>query len=121
MRMSVLVMHSSFEMDSLSREGSDTQGCVSCVYGFSTDGRLCLKLALFADKILSMMGEGTFGRVLECWDRKTKVTVAVKVIRSVPKYREAAMIEVCRSPTHRSSFLLFKKQRKSQDSLCASM
>jgi serine/threonine protein kinase len=48
-----------------------------------------------ADKILSMMGEGTFGRVLECWDRKTKVTVAIKVIRSVPKYREAAMIEVC--------------------------
>ena len=47
-----------------------------------------------ADKILSLMGEGTFGRVLECWDRKKKLTVAVKVIRSVPKYREAAMIEV---------------------------
>jgi S-ribosylhomocysteine lyase LuxS involved in autoinducer biosynthesis len=47
-----------------------------------------------ADKILSLMGEGTFGRVLECWDRKRKETVAIKVIRSVPKYREAAMIEV---------------------------
>ena len=26
-----------------------------------------------SDKILSKMGEGTFGRVLECWDRKHKV------------------------------------------------
>jgi hypothetical protein len=40
------------------------------------------------------MGEGTFGRVLECWDRKRKLIVAVKVIRNVPKYRDAAMIEV---------------------------
>lgn len=46
------------------------------------------------------MGEGTFGRVLECWDRKKKLTVAVKVIRSVPKYREAAMIEVRRLAPH---------------------
>jgi dual-specificity kinase len=44
-----------------------------------------------------MIGEGTFGRVLECWDRQTRTIVAVKVIRSVPKYRDAAMIEVCSS------------------------
>lgn len=43
------------------------------------------------------MGEGTFGRVLECWDRHLRVIVAIKVIRSVPKYRDAAMIEVCHS------------------------
>ncbi|EFJ20930.1 hypothetical protein SELMODRAFT_176785 [Selaginella moellendorffii] len=40
------------------------------------------------------MGEGTFGRVLECWDRKYQEFVAVKVIRNVPKYREAALIEI---------------------------
>ncbi|KAM7459406.1 hypothetical protein LguiA_036400 [Lonicera macranthoides] len=45
-------------------------------------------------KILSKMGEGTFGRVLECWDRQTREYVAVKVIRSIRKYRDAAMIEV---------------------------
>lgn len=55
-----------------------------------------------ADKILSLMGEGTFGRVLECWDREQRDTVAVKVIRSVPKYRDAAMIEV-RAPTRSRS------------------
>ena len=37
---------------------------------------------------------GTFGRVLECWDRNTKDYVAVKIVRNVDKYRHAAMIEV---------------------------
>ncbi|KAI5586459.1 serine/threonine-protein kinase AFC3 isoform X2 [Populus trichocarpa] len=45
-------------------------------------------------KILSKMGEGTFGRVLECWDRQTREYVAIKVVRSIHKYRDAAMIEV---------------------------
>nr|XP_023902284.1 serine/threonine-protein kinase AFC3-like [Quercus suber] len=45
-------------------------------------------------KILSKMGEGTFGRVLECWDRQTREYVAIKVVRSIRKYRNAAMIEV---------------------------
>ncbi|XP_011019686.1 PREDICTED: serine/threonine-protein kinase AFC3 [Populus euphratica] len=45
-------------------------------------------------KILSKMGEGTFGRVLECWDRQRREYVAIKVVRSIHKYRDAAMIEV---------------------------
>ncbi|EPS65327.1 hypothetical protein M569_09450, partial [Genlisea aurea] len=45
-------------------------------------------------KILSKMGEGTFGQVLECLDHERKEMVAVKVVRSIPKYREAAMIEI---------------------------
>ncbi|MCO5585838.1 hypothetical protein L7F22_039771 [Adiantum nelumboides] len=45
-------------------------------------------------KILSKMGEGTFGRVLECWDREEQDYVAIKVIRNVQKYRDAAMIEI---------------------------
>ncbi|KAL2517678.1 Serine/threonine-protein kinase AFC3 [Abeliophyllum distichum] len=45
-------------------------------------------------KILSKMGEGTFGRVLECWDRQTREYVAIKVVRSIQKYRDAAMIEI---------------------------
>ena len=49
---------------------------------------------VFTDKILSKMGEGTFGRVLECWDRKKKDYCAIKVVRAIRKYRDAAMIEV---------------------------
>lgn len=45
-------------------------------------------------KILSKMGEGTFGRVLECWDRKNKSYVAIKIVRNVEKYRDAAIIEL---------------------------
>ncbi|CAM6095379.1 unnamed protein product [Calypogeia fissa] len=45
-------------------------------------------------KIISKMGEGTFGRVLECWDREAQEYVAIKVIRNVQKYRDAAMIEI---------------------------
>ncbi|XP_071910425.1 serine/threonine-protein kinase AFC1-like isoform X1 [Coffea arabica] len=45
-------------------------------------------------RILSKMGEGTFGQVLECLDNERKEIVAIKVVRSVHKYREAAMIEI---------------------------
>ncbi|KAH7528353.1 hypothetical protein FEM48_Zijuj05G0063600 [Ziziphus jujuba var. spinosa] len=45
-------------------------------------------------KIQGKMGEGTFGQVLECWDREKKEMVAIKVVRGIKKYREAAMIEI---------------------------
>jgi len=45
-------------------------------------------------KILSKMGEGTFGQVLECLDLEKTEKVAIKIIRSLQKYREAAMIEI---------------------------
>ncbi|GAA0138613.1 non-receptor serine/threonine protein kinase [Lithospermum erythrorhizon] len=45
-------------------------------------------------KIHAKMGEGTFGQVLECWDRQRKEMVAIKIVRGVSKYREAAMIEI---------------------------
>lgn len=45
-------------------------------------------------RILSKMGEGTFGQVLECLDNERKEIVAIKVVRSIYKYREAAMIEI---------------------------
>uniref|UniRef100_A0A1D1YFY2 Serine/threonine-protein kinase AFC2 n=1 Tax=Anthurium amnicola TaxID=1678845 RepID=A0A1D1YFY2_9ARAE len=45
-------------------------------------------------KIYGKMGEGTFGQVLECWDRERKEMVAIKVVRGIKKYRDAAMIEI---------------------------
>ncbi|XP_074286357.1 serine/threonine-protein kinase AFC3-like isoform X2 [Silene latifolia] len=45
-------------------------------------------------KILSKMGEGTFGQVLECLDRQTQESVAIKVVRSNSRYRGGAMIEI---------------------------
>ena len=45
-------------------------------------------------KIFSSLGEGTFGKVIECWDRVRKKYVAIKIIRNVPKYHIAGMIEL---------------------------
>ncbi|KAE8771225.1 serine/threonine-protein kinase AFC2-like [Hordeum vulgare] len=45
-------------------------------------------------KIYRKMGEGTFGQVLECWDRERKEMVAIKIVRAVNKYSDAAMIEI---------------------------
>lgn len=45
-------------------------------------------------KIMRKFGEGTFGRVMECWDRRRSGYVAIKVIRAVDKYRDAAMVEL---------------------------
>ena len=38
---------------------------------------------LLADKIMRKFGEGTFGQVLECWDRRRKDFVALKIIRNI--------------------------------------
>lgn len=45
-------------------------------------------------KILAKIGEGTFGRVFECWDRVERSCVALKVIKSIEKYRQAALLEI---------------------------
>lgn len=45
-------------------------------------------------KILSDLGEGTFGKVVECWDRREERRVAIKIVRSISKYQEAARLEI---------------------------
>merc|ERR1719456_226696 len=37
-------------------------------------------------KILDLVGEGTFAKVVEAWDRKRRVYVAVKIVRAIEKY-----------------------------------
>ncbi|KAJ2723015.1 serine threonine protein kinase CMGC group [Coemansia sp. Benny D115] len=45
-------------------------------------------------KIRRLLGQGTFGKVMECEDAATGRLVAIKVIRAVPKYRDAAKTEI---------------------------
>lgn len=49
---------------------------------------------MFQDKIVRVLGQGTFGKVVRCYDRLKKEYCAIKVIRAVQKYREASMIEL---------------------------
>ncbi|KAI0032520.1 CMGC CLK protein kinase [Vararia minispora EC-137] len=44
--------------------------------------------------IVRLLGQGTFGKVVECLDNQTGQRVAVKVIRAIQKYRDASKIEV---------------------------
>ncbi|KAK3699575.1 hypothetical protein QZH41_014276, partial [Actinostola sp. cb2023] len=45
-------------------------------------------------EVSCLLGEGTFGKVLQCYDKKTGDLVAVKVIKNIEKYREAAKLEI---------------------------
>lgn len=45
------------------------------------------------DKIIRLLGQGTFGKVVECFDRDTGKYCAIKIIRAVQKYRDASKIE----------------------------
>ncbi|EEP78086.1 serine/threonine-protein kinase AFC2 [Uncinocarpus reesii 1704] len=44
--------------------------------------------------IIKLLGQGTFGKVVEAFDRQKKTRCAVKIIRSVQKYRDASRIEL---------------------------
>ena len=46
------------------------------------------------DSIVRLLGQGTFGKVVQAWDRKRQSEVAIKIIRSVQKYRDASRIEL---------------------------
>lgn len=46
------------------------------------------------DSIIKLLGQGTFGKVVEAYDRQRKTRCAVKIIRSIQKYRDASRIEL---------------------------
>ena len=45
-------------------------------------------------EILSTLGEGTFGKVARVRDLETNTHVALKIIKNIHKYREAAKLEI---------------------------
>ncbi|KAF2396296.1 dual specificity tyrosine-phosphorylation-regulated kinase 3 [Trichodelitschia bisporula] len=45
-------------------------------------------------KITRLLGQGTFGKVVEAYDRVNRTNCAIKIIRSVQKYRDASRIEL---------------------------
>ncbi|RDB25581.1 Dual specificity protein kinase lkh1 [Hypsizygus marmoreus] len=45
-------------------------------------------------RTVRLLGQGTFGKVVEAFDTETNTRVAIKIIRAIPKYRDASKIEV---------------------------
>ncbi|KAF2431405.1 kinase-like protein [Tothia fuscella] len=45
-------------------------------------------------QIVRLLGQGTFGKVVEAYDKTKKTRCAIKIIRSVQKYRDASRIEL---------------------------
>ncbi|KAI3645779.1 hypothetical protein MP228_008707 [Amoeboaphelidium protococcarum] len=45
-------------------------------------------------KIVKLLGQGTYGKVVEALDKDTQGRVAIKIIKAIPKYREAAKMEL---------------------------
>jgi len=62
----------------------DSKGEFAWVAGHYISNRYCIH---------SELGKGTFGLVLECWDKKRSRLVAVKVVRAIKRYIESAETE----------------------------
>lgn len=45
-------------------------------------------------QVVRLLGQGTFGKVVQAKDRRKNTHVAIKIIRSVQKYRDASRIEL---------------------------
>ncbi|KAJ3270623.1 dual specificity protein kinase kns1 [Terramyces sp. JEL0728] len=44
--------------------------------------------------IIQLLGQGTFGKVVEAYDNQTNTKCAIKIIKSVQKYIDASKIEI---------------------------
>ncbi|KAI9735316.1 MAG: dual specificity protein kinase kns1 [Claussenomyces sp. TS43310] len=60
----------------------------------SQDEPSWLHADILPDQVTRLLGQGTFGKVVQARDRKRGNAVAIKIIRSVQKYRDASRIEL---------------------------
>ncbi|XP_041361818.1 uncharacterized protein LOC121377793 isoform X2 [Gigantopelta aegis] len=89
----------SFSSASRSKSGPDQEGTERAPSVVDDeDGHLIYRqgdLLQARYEIVSTLGEGTFGKVVECKDlQRVPERVALKVIKNVEKYREAAKLEI---------------------------
>ena len=55
-----------------------------------SEWQTCLSI----DQIETTLGEGTFGKVVACRDHQTNKKYAIKIIKNIARYREAARLEL---------------------------
>lgn len=47
-----------------------------------------------ADQMQETLGQGTYGKVVKCYDHVRRTYCAIKIIRAIQKYREASQTEI---------------------------
>ena len=45
-------------------------------------------------EILSLLGKGSFGQVVKCYDHKLKINIALKIIRNKSRFEKQGLVEV---------------------------
>ncbi|KAI7901912.1 uncharacterized protein BX663DRAFT_512802 [Cokeromyces recurvatus] len=69
-----------------------------CNYGYDDErGDYLVQIRDHLDyryEVLELMGKGSFGQVLKCFDHRTSQTVAVKIIRNKKRFHTQALVEV---------------------------
>ena len=60
----------------------------------SREGNASAKIADSSYRIISSLGSGTFGQVLQCEDLKTHKRVAIKILKNNPRYFRQGMLEI---------------------------
>lgn len=69
-----------------------------CNYGYDDErGDYLIQIRDHLDyryEVLEIMGKGSFGQVLKCFDHKTGQTVAIKIIRNKKRFHAQALVEV---------------------------
>uniref|UniRef100_A0A673IFW6 dual-specificity kinase n=1 Tax=Sinocyclocheilus rhinocerous TaxID=307959 RepID=A0A673IFW6_9TELE len=79
------------------RQRSDSGTRALCVRDDEEGHLICRSGDVLQERyeIVSTLGEGTFGRVMQCIDhRRGGARVALKIIKNVEKYKEAARLEI---------------------------
>lgn len=70
----------------------------NCNYGYDDErGDYLIQLRDHLDyryEVLEIMGKGSFGQVLKCFDHRSGQTVAVKIIRNKKRFHAQALVEV---------------------------
>ncbi|VVC94477.1 unnamed protein product [Leptidea sinapis] len=75
-------------------EMSDPNDLIIGDHRHHTGGGDIIATSLLLDKIIETLGEGTFGKVVEVKDLEMEHRMALKIIKNVEKYREAAKLEI---------------------------
>jgi serine/threonine protein kinase len=61
------------------------------------DGHLIINPKTILDNryiVIGLIGKGTFGKVVEAFDKELKLFCAIKIIKSIKKYTDAAKVEI---------------------------